>query len=115
MNLKHYTAVEERKENSETGFSGRVAIGESDGAHNFYMRVMTVSKPGTFHSPHAHEWEHEVFIHAGQGEVYGNGEWVPFKAGDVVFIPGGEEHGWRNNGNEPLIYVCCIPAGFGEL
>jgi quercetin dioxygenase-like cupin family protein len=115
MKLKYFADAEIRKERKESGYKGRVVIGEAEGARNFYMRVMEISKPGAPHPPHTHEWEHEVFIHSGQGEIFGNGKWSPFKAGDVIFIPGKEEHGFRNTGEEPLIFVCCIPSGYGEL
>ncbi|KKW41873.1 MAG: Cupin domain family protein, partial [Candidatus Magasanikbacteria bacterium GW2011_GWA2_56_11] len=83
------------------GVAGRVVIGKNDGAHNFCMRVFEVSAGG--HTPkHAHDWEHEIFVHAGAGEVYSKGQWSPVKAGSVTFIPGNEEHQIKNAGKEPL-------------
>jgi len=96
------------------GVAARVVIGKGDGAPNFCMRVFEIAPGG--HTPrHAHGWEHEMFIHAGVGEVYGNGQWQPLAAGKVVFIPGNEEHQMRNTGKELLVVVCLIPATAPEL
>jgi len=92
----------------------RVIIGKNDGANNFCMRVFEIAAGG--HTPkHAHDWEHEIFFHAGAGEVYGNGQWQPIKAGNAAFIPGNEEHQIRNTGREPLVFVCLIPSTAPEL
>ncbi len=96
------------------GVAARVVIGKADGARNFCMRVFEIAPDG--HTPkHAHDWEHEMFVHAGRGEVYGNGKWQPMAAGNVIFIPGNEEHQMKNTGTEPLVVVCLIPAGAPEL
>ncbi len=96
------------------GVTGRVVIGSADGADTFCMRVFTV-EPGGFTPRHVHEWEHEVFVHAGRGEVYSSGEWKALSPGDAVFIPGNEEHQLRNSGSEMFIFVCLIPSGPPEL
>ena len=75
------------------GVTGRVVIGKSDHADNFCMRVFTIV-PGGFTPRHSHEWEHEVFVHSGKGQVYRDGEWHAVTGGTVVFIPGNEEHRW---------------------
>lgn len=96
------------------GVTGRVAIGRDDGAPNFCMRMFDLAPGG--HTPrHSHEWEHEIFFHAGQGEVFSNGSWEPVQAGFAVFVPGGEEHQIRNAGDTPLTFLCLIPSGVQEL
>jgi quercetin dioxygenase-like cupin family protein len=96
------------------GIAARVVIGKNDGADNFCMRIFEVSAAGS--SPrHSHDWEHEIFIHSGIGEVYNNGNWTPVSAGSVVFIPGNEEHQIRNAGSELLIFACLIPSKAPEL
>jgi quercetin dioxygenase-like cupin family protein len=90
------------------GIAARVAIGKSDGAPNFCMRVFEIAPGG--HTPkHSHDWEHEIFIHSGEGEVYGNGRWNPLASGNVLFIPANEEHQLKNTGKELLVAVCVIP------
>lgn len=94
--------------------TGRVLIGKNDGARGFCMRLFELGPGG--HTPrHEHEWEHEIFIHSGEGRVLRNGEWVPVKEGSAVFIPGHEEHQLKNTGDKPFVFVCLIPAGPDEL
>jgi len=96
------------------GVVGRVAIGKADGAVNFCMRVFEIAPGG--HSPrHRHAWEHEIFVHAGSGEIFADDRWQPLAAGTVVFMPGGIEHQIRNPGAAPLVFVCSIPPGAPEL
>lgn len=96
------------------GITGRVVIGKANGAENFCMRVFEIAPGG--HTPkHSHAWEHEIFVHSGAGEIFGNGQWNSFKAGDTVLMPGEEEHQIRNSGNEKLTFVCLVPNSAPEL
>ena len=116
--MKHiaYRQLPASRFDAETvkGVSGRVAIGQADGAANFCMRVFEVAENG-YTPRHRHPWEHEIFVHAGHGEVFDQGRWVPIAAGDALFIPANEEHQIRNAAAEPLVFVCLIPAGVPEL
>lgn len=96
------------------GVAARVVIGKNDGANNFCMRVFEIASGGNT-PKHAHDWEHEMFIHAGEGEIYAKGQWNKVKAGTVVFIPGNEEHQIRNAGKELLAVVCLVPSKAPEL
>ena len=96
------------------GIAGRVAIGKKDGADNFCMRVFEISAAG-YTPKHSHDWEHEIFFHSGEGEVYGNDRWTSVKSGNVVFVPSNEEHQIRNTGKESLIFVCLVPSNAPEL
>jgi len=96
------------------GVAARVVIGKQDGADHFCMRVFEIAPDG--HTPkHAHDWEHEMFVHSGAGEVYGNGQWQPMNAGKVLFIPANEEHQMKNTGKELLVVVCLVPPKAPEL
>ena len=96
------------------GVTGRVMIGKADGAHRYCMRVFEML-PGGYTPKHAHDWEHEVFVHAGKGAVYNQGRWVPLKRGSAVFIPPNEEHQLKNTGKSPFVFVCVIPSGVPEI
>ena len=116
MKIIHYKQAEAKNYSPDMakGITGRVGIGKADGAKNFCMRIFEVAAGGS--SPkHAHGYEHEVFVHAGKGAVYSKGDWVPLKAGTVVFIPPDEEHQIKNVGEEPFVFVCLIPSGFPEI
>ena len=116
MKIQHYSEIQSTKFGAPgvKGTTGRVAIGKADGADNFCMRVFELEKNG--YSPrHTHDWEHEIFIHHGNGEVYQEGRWIPVVAGSTIFIPGNEEHQLRNAGDQNFVFVCVIPAGAPEL
>jgi len=116
MNVVQYADVEATYYNNDEvrGVTARIVVGKADGADNFYMRVFEISAGG-YTPKHSHNWEHEMFIHCGEGEVYGNGSWTQVKAGNVLFIPGNEEHQIRNSGKDTLIVVCLVPGKAPEL
>ncbi len=90
------------------GCQVRWLLGERDGAPNFAMRQFEVA-PGGFTPRHMHDYEHEVFVLAGQGVVVeGNAE-HPLQPGDVVYVAPGDVHQFRNTGGEPLRFLCLIP------
>jgi quercetin dioxygenase-like cupin family protein len=94
--------------------SGRLMIGKKDGAQNFCMRMFEMGKDG--HTPkHIHDWEHEVFIHSGKGEVFIEDKWHPVATGTAVFIPANIEHQFRNTFDQTFIFLCLIPSGAPEL
>jgi quercetin dioxygenase-like cupin family protein len=96
------------------GVDGRVVIGKQQGAEHFCMRIFELA-PGGYTPRHTHDWEHEMFIHAGQGEAYSSGSWHPVAAEDVLFIPANEEHQIRNNSQDALIFLCLVPSKAPEL
>jgi len=96
------------------GVDGRVLIGRKEGANNFCMRIFEISPGG--HTPkHSHNWEHEMFIHAGTGDFYCKGNWNPVESGHVIFVPANEEHQIRNRGQQLLKVICLVPPGAPEL
>ena len=97
-----------------SGVDGRVLVGKSDGANNFFMRIFEIA-PGGYTPRHAHDWEHEMFIHAGTGEIFGQGSWHSVETGYVVFMPANEEHQIKNTGRELLKVICVVPSRAPEL
>jgi quercetin dioxygenase-like cupin family protein len=93
------------------GFKKRVVIGPDEGAPNFIMRVFEVA-PGFTSPDHAHAWEHEIFILAGEGAVRDqNGKESPFGEGYTLFLPAEEKHCLINRGRDVLRFICIIPTG----
>ena len=43
-----------------------------------------------------------IFVVAGQGKAFVNGNWRDIEAGDYIFVPVLEEHGIRNSGAASL-------------
>ncbi len=86
----------------------RVLIGPDCGAPNFIMRLFTLGEGG-FSPYHKHDWEHEVFVLAGEGIVKGGGFEKSVKAGDFIYVPPNEEHQFCNVGKEEFAFLCVIP------
>lgn len=90
----------------------KVLISKADGAENFVMRMFEVKAGG--HTPlHSHSHEHEVFVLEGDGVFVCEGQEHEIGAEDVVFVPGGIEHQFRNTGESGLRFLCLIPAAAG--
>lgn len=116
MKIKHYTDVKGTRFDNDAAKNvlGRVMIGKEEGADHFCMRVFEIGEGG-YTPKHSHEWEHEIFIHQGNGEVFNNGDWTSVSPGTTLFIPGNEPHQIKNKGKGPLVVICLIPSGFPEL
>lgn len=116
MKIAHYSESASRSFNGESvkNVSGRVLIGRDDGAPNFCMRLFTIGAEG-FTPRHRHEWEHEIFVHSGKGQVLQKDQWTDVEAGTTIFIPGNEEHQLRNRGSDDFTFVCLIPKDVPEL
>ncbi|MGQ9552198.1 MAG: cupin domain-containing protein [Candidatus Bathycorpusculaceae bacterium] len=109
MKLFHYENV--MAEDAEEGASKmkvRWLVTKAVGAENFAMRMFEMEAGG--YSPlHSHPWEHEVFILEGEGIVVGEEGEKRFRAGDVVFVPPGEKHQFRNDGPKLVKFLCVVP------
>ena len=90
------------------GVTMRVVIGPEEGAPVFNMRIFEV-EPGHVTPHHSHWWEHEVFVLSGQGIVKTDQGDRPIDHGNVVFVPGGDMHQFRNTGDDVLRFICLVP------
>ena len=91
------------------GAQMRMLVGPADGATNFHMRAFEV-EPDGYTPHHQHDYEHEILILKGQGLARSEQGERPFKAGDVIWVPANEMHQFRNTGDQPLEFICLIPA-----
>lgn len=75
----------------------------------FAMRRFVIKKGG--HTPlHRHDWEHGVFVLAGEGALVDeSGKEHPLKPGTFAFVEPNELHQFRNKGEEDFIFLCIIP------
>jgi quercetin dioxygenase-like cupin family protein len=97
-----------------SGVRMRLMVGRSDGAPTFAMRLFEV-EPGGHTPQHSHNYEHEVLVLGGRGQVLGGvggSTWRPIRAGDVIFIPANETHQFKNIGDQPLQFMCLVPTHF---
>lgn len=90
------------------GVQMALMVGRADGAPHFSLRHFQVTPGG--HSPrHSHDYEHEVYIVEGTGEVLLEGAYRPIGAGDVVYVPADQEHQFRA-GEAGLRFLCLVPV-----
>ena len=91
------------------GVTMRLLVGKEDGAPTFAMRHFSVDAGGN--TPmHRHDWEHEVLILAGKGEIECDGEILPLTSGDTLFVPANDFHQFRNTGTSPFEFICIVPV-----
>ena len=86
----------------------RWVIDEKIGAPSFAMRIFDF-EPGGHTPEHRHDWEHEVFVLEGHGTALTPDGEQPIKAGDAIFVPGGDLHQFRNTSEDLLRVICLIP------
>src|SRR5215470_7591978 len=77
----------------------RWLLGEKDDAPTFAMREFEVAPGG--HTPkHFHDYEHEVYVLAGNGVIVDGVEEKPLGAGDVVLVSPNDVHQFKNTGGD---------------
>lgn len=86
----------------------QVLLGPDDGAPNFTMRRFIV-EPGGFTFYHTHDFEHEVYILAGEGIARAKDVELKIKKDMAILVIPNEVHQFINNGNEDLVFLCIIP------
>ena len=91
-----------------TGTTIRWLINRDNGARTFAMRRFVV-QPGGKIPLHGHEEDHEIYILSGEGIAFTSNKEVPIKADMFLYVPPNEEHGYRNTGKTPLVFICVIP------
>jgi quercetin dioxygenase-like cupin family protein len=66
----------------------------------------TVLPPGARHERHLHpNCDEFLVVMSGRGEIYTNEGTEPSEAGDVVFTPAGNWHGFNNTGSEDVLLI----------
>ncbi len=107
----HYSSVPADEFGPEApGVSIRRLIDEELDCAPFYNLRMLEIAPGGHTPDHAHPNEHENYVVEGRGEVMVEGDWYPVTAGDVVFVPPGVRHQYRNAGETTFRFLCGVPA-----
>lgn len=75
---------------------------------NFAMRRF-VMEPGGGMPNHTNTVEHEQYVLRGHARISIDGKEYEVQAGDVVFIPEGVPHWYKNIGEENFEFLCLIP------
>jgi quercetin dioxygenase-like cupin family protein len=110
MEITNIQKVEAQKvdDPGAEGVTIRWLISEKDGAPHFAMRLFEV-KPDGYTPYHQHKWEHEVFILEGKGNLVLEDKTVPLNKGDALFVPGEENHQFKNTSPDKLVFLCLVP------
>jgi quercetin dioxygenase-like cupin family protein len=110
MKIANYKEIKEEipKEEGVKDATIRWLITKEDGAENFAMRLFSL-KPDGYTPLHSHDWEHEVFIVNGSGELKDGKTSHSFKKGDTIFVNSNEMHQFVNTEDEELQFICIIP------
>jgi len=85
----------------------QILIPPDEGPH-FAMRRFTM-KPGGSMPRHTNAVEHEQYVLQGRARIAIGDEEYDVRAGDVVFIPAGVPHWYRNTGDEDFVFLCLVP------
>ncbi|WDP92075.1 MAG: cupin domain-containing protein [Desulfobacter sp.] len=116
MKIIHYKDIPPIAMNNDQvkNVAGRVMLGKEDGAENFCMRRFEIGPDG-FTPRHSHDWEHEVWVLAGEGEVFIDDTWHSLKPDTAVFVPPNIDHQFRNNSGAPFSFLCLVPSNAPEI
>jgi quercetin dioxygenase-like cupin family protein len=89
----------------------RRLIDTPDGADRFVMSLFELGRAASS-PPHHHDWEHEVFVVSGSPllDLPTEKRTIELRAGDVVFIPRGEAHGFRTGPDAEAALLCVAPT-----
>jgi quercetin dioxygenase-like cupin family protein len=107
MSLKHNNDVPAQAVKAGDLTSMQVLISANEGPH-FAMRRF-IMEPGGGMPNHTNTLEHEQYVLQGRARIGIGTEEFEVKAGDVVFIPEGLPHWYRNIGEENFEFLCIVP------
>jgi len=96
------------------GMSKGVLVNEDFGAPNVALRRFVLD-PEARVPEHTNEIEHEQHVLAGKYVVGIEGEEYTVTAGDTVHIPADAVHWYRNEGDQPGVFICAVPTGDDEI
>jgi len=102
--VKNFDEIEEIE--MEGGARIRWLITHRDGAPTFSMRYITIPK-GKDTPAHSHEYEHEIFVLRGRGEVTLGNEKRGIGEGKFIFVPGNLFH--KIHAVEDMSIICVVP------
>ena len=84
-------------------------IGKAEGAQNFAFRYYEVN-PGGYSRKELHAYDHGILVLQGRGEVLLGDVTHEISQGDIIHIPPDILHQLSNTGEDPLGFLCIIPA-----
>jgi quercetin dioxygenase-like cupin family protein len=113
MAVKHARDVNAQVVKTGEKTTIQVLISAREGP-NFAMRRFTM-EPGGSMPNHTNTVEHEQYVLGGHALIGIGAQEFDVHAGDVVFIPGGVPHWYRNLGPDDFEFLCLIPNQPDEI
>ena len=107
MPVKQLKEIPVEALNAGEGVSRQILIGPEE-APNFAMRRF-IMQPGGGMPNHTNSVEHEQFVLRGHARIGIGDEVFEVQANNVVFIPAGIPHWYKNIGDEPFEFLCLVP------
>lgn len=101
------------EQDAADGMYRSILVGPDD-APNYAMRRFRLD-PGTEVPKHTNRVEHEQYVLSGSYVVGIEDEEQVVEEGDALFIPGGTVHWYRNEGEEPVSFICVVPNEDDEI
>ncbi len=92
------------------GVIGQLLMNADSGSPTVQMSVLTL-EPGAILPLHVHVDAESFFVLEGSGIATVDGVEHPINAEMALLAPGGEVHGFSNNGDQPLRVLCVHPVG----
>jgi quercetin dioxygenase-like cupin family protein len=90
------------------GTTIRVFIPKEEAPH-YIMRRFDIQAGGSI-GVHSHPEEHEIYVLEGELQLIdGDGNKEKVVAGEFVFVPSDEPHGYANEGKKAAAFICVIP------
>ena len=111
---EHIGRISDLPVNNESNFvpnsEKRVVFGpEGRFWSDYVMRCFTFAPHAGIEKVHTHPWPHWMICLNGCGKAEIGGETAPMEAGMWMHVPGGLEHRFYNDSEEPLRFLCIVP------
>ncbi len=90
------------------GILKKVLVSPLHGWEGYVMRSFEL-KEGGYTPRHTHPWPHINYITRGQGMLFLEGREYSLEEGSFAYVPGGKEHQFRQQGEEPFQLLCIVP------
>lgn len=91
------------------GITKRTVFGPERFWDDYVARLFTLEK-GASVSPHRHDWPHYIMVLSGHGKACVEGETTELAPMVWATVAPGLEHHFEQTGDEPLSFVCIVPA-----
>lgn len=108
--IRRSDEIEYQVVDAAEGMRKGVLLDERHGAPTFAIRRF-VLEPGATVPKHMNQVEHEQYVLEGHYVVGIGDEEYSVSPGDVLFIPAGTVHWYRNESDAPGAFICGVPHG----